>query len=61
MMTPGHNRTPSENCYQEFAGVVRQFLEQNKNNGKIVKTNGLYSMLILLYRQINWCSLYTWT
>ena len=35
MMTPGHNQIPNETCYQQFATVVRDFLEQNKNNGKI--------------------------
>jgi hypothetical protein len=37
MMTPGHHQIPSEECYQQFANVVRHFLETNKNNGKIMK------------------------
>ncbi len=37
MMTPGHNQIPSEKCYQQFADIVRNFLEKNKNNGKIKK------------------------
>ena len=53
MMTPGHNQTPSEKCYQEFAGVVRQFLEQNQNNGKIAKTRQFSSIDIHYSRQIN--------
>jgi len=39
MMTPGHNQIPNEACYQQFANVVRKFLEENKNNGKIIKNN----------------------
>jgi atypical dual specificity phosphatase len=38
MMTPGHHQIPSEDCYQQFAKVVGQFLEANKNNGKSMKT-----------------------
>jgi atypical dual specificity phosphatase len=37
MMTPGHNQIPNEACYQQFANVVRNFLEANKNNGKTIK------------------------
>jgi len=36
-MTPGHHQIPSEECYQQFANVVRRFLETNKSNGKIMK------------------------
>ena len=34
LMTPGHNQIPNEACYQQFAQVVRTFLEQNQHNGE---------------------------
>jgi hypothetical protein len=37
MMTPGHHQIPSEDCYQQFANVVRNFLDKNKHNGKTMK------------------------
>ena len=34
LMTPGHNQIPNEACYQQFAQVVRTFLEKNQHNGE---------------------------
>ena len=36
LMTPGHHQIPNENCYQQFASVVRNYLDKNKNNGKTI-------------------------
>lgn len=38
-MTPGHHQIPNEACYQQFANVVRNFLEHNKNNGETIEKN----------------------
>ncbi|CAF4105188.1 unnamed protein product [Rotaria magnacalcarata] len=53
MMTPGHNQIPSEACYQRFANVVRTFLEENKNNDKLIGvhcTHGLNRTGYLIVR-----------
>ena len=39
LITPGHNQIPNETCYQDFATTVRNFLDRNKNNGKIFAEN----------------------
>jgi atypical dual specificity phosphatase len=52
MMTPGHHQIPSEDCYQKFAKAVGQFLEENKNNGKIISTIGLYLYLFHIEKLI---------
>lgn len=36
-MTPGHNQIPSETCYQQFANVVLKFLDENQNNGNMMR------------------------
>jgi hypothetical protein len=46
MMTPGHHQIPSEDCYQKFARVVRHFLEENKNNGKLMKQRFHFNFII---------------
>ncbi|CAF3311016.1 unnamed protein product [Rotaria socialis] len=53
MMTPGHNQIPSEACYQQFVNVVRTFLEENKNNDKLIGvhcTHGLNRTGYLIVR-----------
>ncbi|UJR28910.1 hypothetical protein I4U23_010128 [Adineta vaga] len=53
MMTPGHNQIPNETCYQQFAITVRNFLEQNKNNDKLIGvhcTHGLNRTGYLIVR-----------
>ena len=61
MMTPGHNQIPSEECYQKFANTVRNFLHQNKNNGKIIKRTKQSKFILIFCRETNRCSLHTWT
>ncbi|CAF4926224.1 unnamed protein product [Rotaria sp. Silwood1] len=53
LMTPGHHQIPSETCYQQFANVVRKFLEENKNNDKLIGvhcTHGLNRTGYLIVR-----------
>ncbi|CAF1023824.1 unnamed protein product [Rotaria sordida] len=53
MMTPGHHQIPSETCYQQFANVIRKFLEENKNNDKLIGvhcTHGLNRTGYLIVR-----------
>ncbi|CAF1113256.1 unnamed protein product [Didymodactylos carnosus] len=55
MMTPGHHNIPSEECYQQFAGVVKSFLEQNQDNEKLIGvhcTHGLNRTGYLITRYI---------
>jgi hypothetical protein len=53
MMTPGHHQIPSEDCYQQFAKVVGQFLEANKNNGKTIKQILKFDCIHFLFIQTN--------
>ncbi|CAF0972223.1 unnamed protein product [Adineta ricciae] len=53
LMTPGHNQIPNETCYQDFAKTVRNFLDRNKNNDKLIGvhcTHGLNRTGYLIVR-----------
>lgn len=61
LMTPGHNQIPNEACYQQFAQVVRNFLDKNQTNDKLIGvhcTHGLnrtgYLIVRYMIEQFSW-------